>query len=205
MMQWRFAWNFLYLIVCTAYYSKQKAVSPCLTTACMKSNIPGNSFNDPETIQTSQIKRIHQIFGATLISTAVAISADRPVIAAIESNNSNNISVNETRNAALLVQRCLKNVKEMEIAEKNSNVTRIETILQSSDFNFFDQATTLLLQSSLLNNVDKAEMQNIKKYVYLTVRRMKELVRSTHSIQKKPLVSPEEIKTLLKALNTIND
>jgi hypothetical protein len=145
------------------------------------------------------------IFSLFILIIISLIKAESPAKATIENNHSNNISANETRNAALLVQRCLKNVKEMEISERNLNVSRIETLLQSSDFSFFDQATVILLQSSLLNNADKVEMQNIKKYVYLTVRRMKELVRSKHSIQKKPLLSTEEIKTLFQVLNPIID
>jgi len=49
-------------------------VNPCLITACTKSDIPCNNFGDPMSIRSSQSKRIHQIFGVALISTAVAIA-----------------------------------------------------------------------------------------------------------------------------------
>jgi hypothetical protein len=51
-----------------------EVVNPCLITACTKSDIPCNNFGDPMSIRSSQSKRIHQIFGVALISTAVAIA-----------------------------------------------------------------------------------------------------------------------------------
>ena len=100
-----------------------------------------------------------------------------------------NITVDEARNAALMVQRCLKQVKEMELALRDSNLSKVENILHSGDFKYFEQAANMLLQSEVIGLSDKVELQGIKKYVFTTLRRMKEIVRNRHSIPKTRLLS----------------
>lgn len=65
---------------------------------------------------------------------------------------SSDITTDEARNAALMVQRCLKQVREMELAYKDSDLQKVERILMSStDFKYFEQAANLLLQTEMLS------------------------------------------------------
>lgn len=103
------------------------------------------------------------------------------------------LTVEEARNAALLIQRCLKLVKDMELAARESNAQQVEALLHANDLKFFDQATNLLLQSTMLDAADKADMQNIKRYVFSTLRKMKDIVKERHSIPKRVLLSSQEL------------
>jgi hypothetical protein len=51
-----------------------------------------------------------------------------------------------------MVQRCLKQVREMEIAYKDADLQKVERILKTTtDFKYFEQATNLLLQAEMLS------------------------------------------------------
>eukprot|EP01036_Dinobryon_divergens_P027421 gene27421-36194_t len=158
------------------------------------------SMRNPISISSIPKQRFGQMLGIIFGASSLALTASSEKTLAVPVGNiptSSDITTDEARNAALMVQRCLKQVREMELAYKEADLQKVERILTSTnDFKYFEQAANVLLQTEMLSMGDKVELQGMKKYFFVTLRRMKEAVKSRHSIPKVKLLSwrnpPEE-------------
>jgi len=64
-------------------------------------------------------------------------------------------SVDESKAAARLIERCLKSMNEMETLARESNFDAIGKIVANPDFLNFENAATLLVRSDLLTSDEK--------------------------------------------------